>query len=145
MIKRVRRWMIYLMQRWKMASEDSTSKRSGHTKITSVSVSNEFQKLIAQYNLSPTECFRRGIAVTLCDLGVGMYQSQKNEERLSYMNEFLKKIDEDENAKIMEKDVEEIKDLQIEIKRASQKVFDLAIKHGKDPYFKSKVEDIKNG
>jgi len=75
---------------------DEKQKRAGKTQITSVSVSEEFQKLIAQYNLSPTECFRRGIAVTLFDLGVGMYQSTKNEERSKFMHEFLQKLEADE-------------------------------------------------
>jgi len=82
-----------------MTETEKTSKRSGETTVTSVSVSKEFQKLIAQYNLSPTECFRRGIAVTLFDLGVGMYQSAKNEERSRYMHEFLQKIEHEENLK----------------------------------------------
>ena len=75
---------------------DEKQKRAGKTQITSVSVSEEFQKLIAQYNLSPTECFRRGIAVTLFDLGVGMYQSTKNEERSKFMHKFLQKLEADE-------------------------------------------------
>jgi len=78
---------------------ESTSKRAGSTMVTSVSVSKEFVKIIDQHNLSPTECFRRGVAVTLCDLGVGMYQSPKNEERSKFMHEFLKKLDEDGKLK----------------------------------------------
>ena len=78
---------------------DSTSKRSGFTQVTSVSVSKEFSKIIEQHNLSPTECFRRGVAVTLCDLGVAMYQSPKNEERAKYMQEWLKKLDDSEDLK----------------------------------------------
>ena len=125
-----------------MASDESTSKRSGQTKITSVSVSEEFQKLIAQYNLSPTECFRRGIAVTLCDLGVGMYQSQKNEERSKYMHEFLKKIAQDERFKEMEADMERIKTLQAEIKSSVGMLFGLTSKY--DPIIYKSTEDIKN-
>lgn len=78
---------------------DSTSKRAGTTLVTSVSVSREFAKIIDQHNLSPTECFRRGIAVTLCDLGVGMYQSPKNEERSKFMHEFMQKLEADEKLK----------------------------------------------
>ena len=80
-------------------SEDKVQKRSGSTVVTSISVSKEFQKLIEQYNLSPTECFRRGVAVTLYDLGVGMYQSNKNEERSKFMHEFLEKLEKDEQLK----------------------------------------------
>jgi len=75
--------------------------RSGQTIVTSVSVSKEFSNLIKQYNISPTDCFRKGVAVTLCDLGVGMYQSQKNEDRVKYVEEFMKKIEADE--KLQEK------------------------------------------
>ena len=75
---------------------EQSSRRGGTTAVTSVSVSKEFQKIIEQHNLSPTECFRRGVAVTLCDLGVGMYQSEKNETRLKFVTEFLLKVDSDE-------------------------------------------------
>lgn len=85
--------------------------------MTSVSVSEEFQKLISQYNLSPTECFRRGVAVTLFDLGVGMYQSKKNEDRSKYMHDFMQKISDDEKQKEMEKDVEDIETALKELKR----------------------------
>lgn len=70
--------------------------RSGKTIVTSVSVSKEFSKLIDQYDISPTECFRRGMAVILCDLGVEMYQSKKNEDRMKYVEEFMGKIEADE-------------------------------------------------
>jgi len=79
-----------------MIKENNNQQRSGKTVVTSVSVSNEFSKIITQHNLSPTECFRRGIAVTLCDLGVGMYQSPKNEDRSKFMHEFMKKLESDE-------------------------------------------------
>ena len=78
---------------------DNKNKRLGDTIVTSVSVSKEFAKLIEQYDLSPTECFRRGIAVTLFDLGVAMYQSPKNQERFDFVNIFMKKIEEDEKLR----------------------------------------------
>ena len=105
---------------------DNSSKRSGETVVTSVSVSKEFSKLIAQFNLSPTECFRRGIAVTLFDLGVQMYQSEKNEKRAEYMKEFLRNIKESEDQKKMEDDVQEIKDLIQENKKIKARIGDLA-------------------
>ena len=77
----------------------SEQKRVGTTVVTSVSVSSEFQKLLAEFNLSPTECFRKGVAVTLCDLGVAMYQSEKNEIRSKYMAQFMKNLEEDEKMK----------------------------------------------
>jgi len=79
-----------------MKTSEENQKRAGRTVITSVSVSKEFAKLIDQYNISPTECFRKGVAVTLFDLGVGMYQSQKNEDRAKYVKEFLERMDKDE-------------------------------------------------
>ena len=82
-----------------MSDDDIKTKRAGNTVVTSVSVSPEFSKLIEQYNMSATECFRRGVAVTLCDLGVAMYQSPKNEERAKYMQEWLKKLDDSEDLK----------------------------------------------
>ena len=112
------------IRRKKMA-EDKSQKRGGDTVVTSVSVSKKFQDMIAEYNLSPTECFRRGIAVTLFDLGVGMYQSQKNEDRAKFMFEFLKKIDEDEQLAKEFKDMKlfnEIKQHLSAIKRIAEKV-----------------------
>jgi hypothetical protein len=82
-----------------MSDDDIKTKRAGNTVVTSVSVSPEFSKLIEQYNMSATECFRRGVAVTLFDLGVGMYQSPKNEARAKYMQEFLGKLEHEENLK----------------------------------------------
>lgn len=70
-----------------------TQKRKGLTKITSVSVSDEFLKIIKDYNLSPTEVFRRGVAVTLCDQGVSRYNNPLNIERLKKSDEVLKTID----------------------------------------------------
>lgn len=74
-------------------------KRYGDTIVTSVSVSKEFQKLVSQYNLSPTECFRRGVATTLFDLGVDEYKTEKNEERFNYVKEFMERIEKDEVLK----------------------------------------------
>ena len=75
--------------------ENDEKKRYGTTTVTSVSVSKEFFKLMKEFDLSPTECLRRGIAVTLCDLGVGMYQSPKNETRSKFMHDFLSRIEEE--------------------------------------------------
>ena len=72
--------------------EEEKQQRGGKTVITSVSVSKEFQKLLDQYNLSPTECFRRGVAVTLFDLGVEQYKTKLNEARSDYVREFMDRI-----------------------------------------------------
>jgi len=91
---------------------DQSSRRGGTTAVTSVSVSKEFQKIIEQHNLSPTECFRRGVAVTLCDLGVGMYQSPKNEERSKFMYEFLQKMESDKKMQQEYKKMQLFEDIQ---------------------------------
>jgi len=101
-------------------SDNIQKSRVGDTKVTSVSVSKKFQEFIAQHNLSPTECFRRGIAVTLCDLGVGMYQSEKNEVRSKFMQEFMQKIAMDEQYKQLEEDMEKVKELIADIKNKKQ-------------------------
>ena len=68
---------------------EKQKKRSGQTLTTSVSVSKEFQKIIEKYNLSPTECFRRGVAVVLFDMGVPQYKTETNKDRAKYVEEFL--------------------------------------------------------
>jgi len=64
--------------------------RSGLTKITSVSVSNEVQELVDRFNLSPTEVFRRGVAVTLSDMDVPPYNNQLNKLRLDKIKQYIK-------------------------------------------------------
>ena len=63
-------------------------KRSGKTIINSASVSKEFQDLIERYDLSPTECFRKGVAVSLCELGYDRYDNPMNRKRLNQIKEF---------------------------------------------------------
>jgi len=95
-------------------------KRAGETKVTSVSVSERFRAFIDDYNLSPSDCFRKGVAVTLCDLGVGMYQSEKNEERSKYVKEFMEKLDHDEKLAELYNKIELFEKLQkqfVEIKK----------------------------
>lgn len=116
------------MSEGKQKDDGKQKTRAGGTITTSVSVSKEFSKLISQFNLSPTECFRRGVAVTLYDLGVAMYQSEKNKERSEYMKEFLSNIKEDIDDGKMTEDVEEIKELIEEVKKSKQRINDLAIK-----------------
>lgn len=83
--------------------------RKGDTIITSVSVSRKFAQLIEEYNLSPTECFRRGVAVTLCDLGIPSYVGETNQERLKYVQDFVREITKDEKLK---EDYERIKNFE---------------------------------
>lgn len=67
--------------------------RRGLTKITSVSVSNEFAEIINKYNLSPTEIFRKGMGVTLYSLGIQEYNTEINNLRHSKAMEILNNID----------------------------------------------------
>jgi len=73
--------------------------RGYNTKVTSVSVSRKFQQLLDEYNISPTEAFRRGVAVTLFDLGVTQYQSEKNRDRYEYVKKFMEAMEKDEQIK----------------------------------------------
>ena len=100
--------------------------RTGHTITTSVSVSKEFQKLVDKYELSPTECFRRGVAVTLHDMGVGQYQSEINKQRSDYVKEFLKTIAEDEEMALKSEDVEHLKILLKEINNSYAEIKKIA-------------------
>lgn len=84
--------------------EEKQKGRPGLTKTTSVSVSNEFKEILNKYELSPTEVFRRGVAVTLCDMGVERYNTPMNQERLIFVNKFLEDIKKDEEKeKLFEK------------------------------------------
>jgi len=84
--------------------------RSGFSKITSVSVSKEMLKIIELYNLSPTEVFRRGIGVTLHDLGIKPYNiSSLNHERSEYVKEFIKNLEEQEKLEEFNNKLEIIK------------------------------------
>ena len=65
--------------------------------VTSVSVSPFLQELLDKYNFSPTEVFRKGIAVSLCDLGVQQYVTPLNTERLIYLKKFFDIIENEDN------------------------------------------------
>ena len=77
-----------------------TQKRTGETMTTSVSVTKPFMNLINKYHLSPTEVFRRGVAITLCELGITPYKNPLNEERLNNAKEFLEDMDKKQEALI---------------------------------------------
>jgi hypothetical protein len=76
--------------------ENTKSQKERTSQVTSVSVSPLFMKMIDAYGLSPTETFRKGVAVSLCDLGVPQFNTQRNQERSKFVKEFLEKIDADE-------------------------------------------------
>lgn len=64
-------------------------RRAGDTVTTSVSISREFKELIDNYHLSTSEVVRRGIAVTLHDMGIEQYQSQTNHKRSDFLKRFM--------------------------------------------------------
>jgi hypothetical protein len=43
------------------------TKRAGQTKITSISLSKEFRSFMEDFNISPTEAVRKGVAIILYD------------------------------------------------------------------------------
>lgn len=70
----------------------SENKRAGHSIVTSVSVSKEFKEILNKYNLSPTEVFRKGVAVSLCELGDKQYQTELNILRSEKSKLILKEL-----------------------------------------------------
>jgi len=94
-----------------MSEEIQTNKRAGDTEIKSVSVSKHFNKLIDQYNISPTEAFRRGIAVTLFDIGIVDYQSDKNKERFKFVNKYMKDLESNQEQKELFEQVQQFESI----------------------------------
>jgi hypothetical protein len=90
-----------------------------NTKVISVSVSNEFVKLIERYKLSPTEVFRKGMAVSLFESGEDRYQSETNKKRTEYANAF---IEEYKRNKVLKKVFDDILSLQLLIDENSVKL-----------------------
>lgn len=62
--------------------------RSGHTEISSVSISKEMRALIDINHISVTEAFRRGVAIILCEKGVEPYNNPLNHSRLDKEKKF---------------------------------------------------------
>lgn len=75
--------------------------RGGETIITSVSVTKDFKDIIDSYKISPTEAFRRGVAVILYDMGVTRYQSELNAKRSEFVEKFFEELKTDEVRKMM--------------------------------------------
>ena len=86
---------------------DQASREDKKTVITSVSVSKEMQAVIEEYKLSPTEIYRRGIAVMLCDMGISKYDTPLNRERNDYVKDFFA----GENEKEMVENLEKMKEI----------------------------------
>lgn len=79
--------------------EEKQKNRHGNTVVTSVSVSKEMHDIMIHHNFSPTEIFRRGLAVMLYDAGDVHYNTEKNKLRSEYVEKFIKKLDEDQKIK----------------------------------------------
>lgn len=73
------------------------------TKVTSVSVSPFMSELLEKYKFSPTEVFRRGMAVSLYDLGINEFINEKNKERLKYVKIFIESIENNEKMSKIKK------------------------------------------
>lgn len=86
-------------------------------KIISVSVSEEFYNLMNEYNISPTEAFRVGLAVTFSDLNIFPYKNQKNEIRSQKVKEFLIKIDEAKRNELLTEFSNKINEMEEVIKK----------------------------
>jgi len=80
-----------------------------NTQIRAISVSNEFSEMIEKYNLSPTEIFRVGMAVTLYEIGESPYNNQKNRERYEILKKILTLRELDESLESAEKSIREIR------------------------------------
>jgi antitoxin component of RelBE/YafQ-DinJ toxin-antitoxin module len=70
--------------------EEKKQKRTGNTKITSVSISNEFKAFMEDYNISPTEAVRKGVSIILFERGLPQYKSELNAQRYKALSETIK-------------------------------------------------------
>ena len=71
-------------------SDENQTKRAGNTKITSVSLSTEFRAFMEDYNISPTEAVRKGVAIILFERGLPQYKSELNAQRFKALQEVIK-------------------------------------------------------
>ena len=69
---------------------EAQKNRAGQTKITSVSISKEFRTFMQDYNISPTEAVRKGVAIILFERGLPQYKSDTNNERFKALKEICK-------------------------------------------------------
>jgi antitoxin component of RelBE/YafQ-DinJ toxin-antitoxin module len=72
-------------------SDENQKTRAGQTKITSISLSKEFRSFMEDYNISPTEAVRKGVAIILFERGLPQYRSELNNERFKALQEICKK------------------------------------------------------
>jgi len=73
--------------------------RKETSQITSVSISQHFHNLIKLHNFSPTEVFRRGMAVMLYEAGDLSYETKLNKKRAEEIKPFLDSLREYEEMK----------------------------------------------
>ena len=71
-------------------TDQEIKERAGNTKITSVSLSKEFRSFMNDYNISPTEAVRKGVAIILFERGLPQYKSELNAKRYEALSEMLK-------------------------------------------------------
>lgn len=71
--------------------EKKQKSRGGRkTKVTSVSISNEFRQFMEDYSISPTEAVRKGVAIILFERGLPQYKSELNAQRFKVLQETVK-------------------------------------------------------
>lgn len=73
------------------------SRRGSHTIITSFSIPKELRDKMRERGVSPTECLRKGLAVTFAEAGDIHYQTPLNKERC----EMLDRMEKVEKAKLV--------------------------------------------
>lgn len=71
---------------------EQKSRERKSTETSSVSISKEFRRIIKKHKLSPSEVFRRGVAVTLFDIGEEGYINELNSKRSEFSKKFLDEI-----------------------------------------------------
>jgi len=69
---------------------ENQKNRPGATKVTSVSLSKEFENIVHEYGISPTSAIRKGIAIELFDKGINRYQTDLNVARAKFLEQFEK-------------------------------------------------------
>lgn len=76
-------------------------------KIVSVSVSPFMAALLERYKFSPTDVFRKGMAVSLFDKNIPQFVNEKNRERSKCLKLILKSIADEEKFEKLKQFVKE--------------------------------------
>lgn len=61
--------------------------------VTSVSVSPLMTELLEKYKFSPTEVFRRGMAIMLYEEGERAFTNPKNKERVEIVKKLMEELE----------------------------------------------------